>query len=62
MSEELEPALNLNQVHKGKICSSSKFANQNDEDEMSEELDAVLNVDDLVGGSTKKHEQSKFKD
>ena len=61
MSEELEPALNLNHVHKGKIGSSSKFV-ESQEDEMSEELESVLNVEDTVAGTTKKREQSKFKE
>jgi hypothetical protein len=29
---------------------------------MSEEVEPVLNVEDTIGGSTKKLEQSKFKD
>ena len=60
MSEELEPVLNIDQTNKGNnINASSKFANQED-DNMSDYLDAVLNVNDLVGGSTIKKEQSKF--
>ena len=56
MSEELEPVLNIDQTNKGNnVIASSKFANQED-DNMSDCLDAVLNVNDLVGGSTIKKE------
>ena len=62
MSEELEPVLNLDHIAKGNNNQgTSKFAHQNQDDDMSEELDAVLNVDDLDQAGVKKHEQSKFK-
>ena len=63
MSEELDPVLNMDHTNKGNNkLGSSKFAHHEDDAEMSEELEAVLNVNDLVaGGSTIKHEQSKFK-
>ena len=59
MSEELEPVLNLNDVSKGKIGSSSKFKEQ--EDDMSEEVEPVLNVEDTVAGKAQNRQQSKFK-